>query len=153
MAIAASQFVLIANSEAKKLKAGELRRELKNRGLGTRGLKKELQVRLLKAIEDRVPTAPAVTEEVAPAIVLGEGARWKVLAPNQEPASEPPEGIGFHAPTVGTEEVPIVKNHDFSITFDRQPLIAHRNVGIVDRLKRRKTDPRSKKLCRRKKLL
>ena len=45
-AIAASRFVLVADSEMKKLKVDELRRELKNRGVGTGGLKKDLQARL-----------------------------------------------------------------------------------------------------------
>ena len=72
-AIAASQFVLIADSEMKKLKVDELRRELKNRGLGTGGLKKDLQARLKKAMEDRVPIVSAVTKEAAPATVFGEG--------------------------------------------------------------------------------
>ena len=40
--IAASLFVLIDDIEMKKLKVDELRRELKNRGLGTGGLKKDL---------------------------------------------------------------------------------------------------------------
>ena len=77
-------------------------------GLGTGGLKKDLQARLKKAMEDKVPIVSAVTQEAAPATVFGEGVYWKTLVPNEEPVSDPTEGTGFHAPTVGAEEEPIV---------------------------------------------
>ena len=149
-AIAASRFVLIADSEMKKLKVDELRRELKNRGIGTGGLKKDLQARLKKAMEDRVPIVSALTKEAASATVFGEGVYWKTLVPNEEAVSDPSEGTDFHAPTVGAEEVPVVKKRNFSATFDRQPFIAHRNVDIVDRFKRRKLDPQTKKVMQEK---
>ena len=92
----------------------------------------------------------AVTKEAAPATVFGEGVYWKTLVPNKESVSDPSEGTDFHAPTVGAEEVPIVKKRNFSATFDRQPFIAHRNVDIVDRFKRRKLDPQTKKVMQEK---
>ena len=144
-AIAASRFVLIPDNEMKKLKVDELRRELKNRGISTGGLKKDLQARLKKAMKDRVPIVSALTKEAASATVFGEGVYWKTLVPNEEPVSNLSEGKYFHAPTVGAKEVPVVNKRNFSATFDRQPFIAHRNVDIVDRFKRRKLDPQTKK--------
>ena len=96
-------------------------------------------------MEDQVPIISAVTTEAAPATVFGEGAYWKTLVPNEEPVSDPSEGTDFHAPTVRAEEVSVVKKCNYSATFDRQPFIAHRNVDIVDRFKRRKLDPQTKK--------
>ena len=45
----------------------------------------------------------------------------------------------------------MVKKLNFSAASDRQPFIAYRNVDILDRFKRRKLHPQTKKLMQEKK--
>ena len=75
------QFVLISDNDIAKLKVDQLRKELKARGLGIRGLKNDLKERLEKAMVDKIPMANVVNEEVAPQHVFGDGVYWKTLAP------------------------------------------------------------------------
>ena len=147
------KFVLITDNAMKKLKVDELRRELKDRGLGVGGLKKDLQDRLKKAMQDKVPIETAVTREAAPSVVFGEGVYWKKLVPMEEPIFDPTESTEYHAPTEGADEVSVVKKRNFSETFDRQPFIAYHNVDILDRYKRRKLHPQTKKIMQEKKRL
>ena len=75
------QFVLISDNDIAKLKVDQLRKELKARGLGIRGLKNDLKERLEKAMVDKIPMANVVNEEVAPQHVFGDGVYWKTPAP------------------------------------------------------------------------
>ena len=80
---------MIADADIKKLKVGELHKELKERGLTTSGLKKDLKERLEKAMSDKVSVTSSISEEYASLIVFGEGVRWKKLTPLEEPVFDP----------------------------------------------------------------
>ena len=56
---AGGEIVMIADGAIMKLKVAELQKELHLRCLSTRGLKAELQSRLKKAMEDKVPIGEA----------------------------------------------------------------------------------------------
>ena len=58
-------FLLISNDKIKKMKVDILRKELKIRGLGRGGLKKDLIQRLKQAMVDKVTTEKENTSEVA----------------------------------------------------------------------------------------
>ena len=127
----------------------ELRRELKARGLTTGGLKKYLKERLEKYMVDKVSVASSISEESAPPIVFGVVARWKTLTTLEEPVFDSTVSTEYHALTVGSEEVSVVKKRNFRETFDRPPFIGTYKVDILDRFKKRKIDPKTKKLCSR----
>ena len=68
--------VIIENDVIMKLKVDVLKDELKKRALRNKGLKKELQEILLKAMVDRSPLVPESSEEAAQPTVFAAGVKW-----------------------------------------------------------------------------
>ena len=112
-ATAKTQFFLIADAYIKKLKLDELRRELKARVFTTDGLKTDLKKRLEKDMVDKVSVLSSISEAAAPPLVFGEGLQWKTLTPLEEPVFDSTVSTEYHAPTVGPEEVSVVKKSNF----------------------------------------
>ena len=74
-----ARIVIITNDKIVKMKVSELKDELKKRGLWTKGLKGELQERLLKAMVDKAPMVDAASEEVAQPTVFSTGVKCLFL--------------------------------------------------------------------------
>ena len=146
-----AKFVLISDADIKKLKVDHLRTELKMRGLGRGGLKAELVARLKQAMIDKVPMKNDQASEAANAVVFATGAYWKVLTPDDTEIEDPNHNTQFHAPTVGEEEVPVVKKMNYPHVFDRAPFVGTIGVDKVDRYKRRRIDPITKEIIREQK--
>ena len=77
--------------------------------------------------------------------MFGEGVRWKTITPLEELVFDPTLITEYHAPTVGPEEVSVVKNSNFGETFDRPPFIGIYKVYIIDRFKRKEDIPKDRK--------
>ena len=142
-------FIMIEEPELKKLLVDQLKKELKKRGLATSGLKTELQGRLRKAMEDKIPVLQEQTIEApAQANVFREGARWKKLTAATCQRDDPLD-VFLHEPTfnvskLGDLEHAKVKKFDFVDTFDRPPFVGTREVEKLDCFKRQKLNPETK---------
>ena len=69
--------------------------------------------------------------------------------PLEYPVFDPTLSTEYHAPTVGHEEVSVVKKLHVGETFDQPPFIGTYKVDILDIFKRRNIKPNTEKLCRR----
>ena len=98
-------FVLISNDKIKKMKVDILQKELKIRGIGRGGLKKDLIHILEKAMVDKVPIEKEKTSEVANATVFLQGKNWKVLKPKDKVIEDPTDRTKFRAPAVDNNKV------------------------------------------------
>ena len=123
MDVADAQFVLISDADIGKLRVDNLRTVLKMRGIGRSGLKAELVARLEKAMIDKVPLKNDQESEAANVAVFAAGAYWKVLKPEDTEVEDPTHSTQFHAPTVGGEEVQVVKKRNYPHVFDRAPFL------------------------------
>ena len=141
-------FVMIEEQDLKKLLVDQLKKELKKRNFATSGLKAELQARLRKAMEDRIPVLPEQTSEAPTQTeVFSTGARWEKLTFATQARIDPLENY-LHEPTMSQElrdlEHTNVAKFDFVETFDRPPFLGLKEVDKLDRFKRRKFNPETK---------
>ena len=145
-------FVLLTEAEIKGFKVDTLRKELKSRGLHVTGKKAELVERLEKAMVDKVCVAVTRNSEPASTNVFTPGTRWITLTPLDETLDDPNDGSAFHAPTPNFPGVNIrtenaaPKKRNYGETFDRPPFVATVDIDELDSFKRRKLDPRTKKV-------
>ena len=111
----------ITIEEVLKMKVSELKSELKNRGLDTKGKKPELVSRLKEAIEKGIPIIKNLglskAENMAGAHFT-PGAHWVTLVCDGD-FPEEPQSENLRAPTVPPGEISIVKKRNFSQEFDR----------------------------------
>jgi hypothetical protein len=126
-------------TELDKKSNKDLQDELRKRGLKVGGKKGELQERLRKALEDRIPVGRKVAKgkkaKVTPgekaatektkrelSAVFPQSAYWRPLVPNEEAVSEP-DNTSFkkpRAPTVPEEDAATVPvKFNFDEAFDR----------------------------------
>ena len=95
--------------------------ELKKRGCSQKGKKAELQSRLVKAIEDKIPLVENLTTKKAKNLAgdsSSPGAYWDPLECTGDYVKDKtPEG--FRAPTVPADEVSLVKKRNYTQKFDR----------------------------------
>ena len=132
--------VMIADNAIMKLKVAELQKELHLRALSMRGLKAELQSRLKKAMEDKVPIGSAKTSEaVAQTRAFLPGAHWSLLTPTNDAVPDPTANSGFREPT-NSDKIEGIKHHNFAESFDRPVFASDVKEVALDRFKRRKRD-------------
>lgn len=138
---AASQphFVLIAESEIKKMVVDVLKKELKKRRLSTKGKKAILQERLKDAMKENIFVFPQ-EDVVVPSAGdnFKSGSYWKTLNPS-EVVDNPTRETIFHGPTEDPEtheQQPAKKN--FSEVFDRPVFAGTSKVPVFTKYKRRK---------------
>ena len=137
---AGGEIVMIADGAIMKLKVAELQKELHLRCLSTRGLKAELQSRLKKAMEDKIPIGEAKSSEpVAQTAAFLPDAYWSLLTPTNDAVPDPTANSGFREPT-NTEEIEGVKHHNFTELFDTPVFTSDVQEVVFDRYKRRKRD-------------
>ena len=151
-------FVLISDDDIKKLKVEGLRKELKMRGLSSKGLKSELVDRLKKAMTDRVSIVVAENTEAANAAAFGDKTFWIKLTPLDGIVRDFNVGTPYHAPTEDIldkeeQQAEGVSKRNYGEIFDRPPFVGACDVEVVDRFKRRKIDPRTKKVETKKKAI
>ena len=110
-------FILIPDSELKKMRVDVLKKECKKRNLPTSGRKAELLERLQKAMVDQVPIATTGNAEAPQQQgVFSTGAYWQFLKPCEEPVQDPTEHTSFYAPT-DSDKVK-AKVFNYSVAFD-----------------------------------
>ena len=136
---AGGEFVPITREALMKLKVDELRRELKKRGIPVSGNKNVLQVKLQKAMDDKVPVLTETDKErPAQPNLFHPNAFWERLHPGEEPVEDPTDGTHFFSPTDPEQAKP--KLYDYPDIFDRPPFTKIVDVPVFDRFGRRKID-------------
>ena len=113
------------------MKVDQMRKELKDRNLSTRGNKPELLERLKKAVEDGV--LPVIQSNRAPAPAgFQDNCYWELMPFEPNPIVEESrniEGIEFRPPTVAADAVRgSVKLHNVIGEIDRLPFTAEATV-------------------------
>ena len=111
----------ITTAEVPKLLVSDMKKELKKRGLDTRGKKNELATRLIDAITRGVPLKVDLTSSKAENLAgdsFTPGAHWEELPCDGDFIVES-QKEGFRYPTVPTGEVSAVKKRNYSQKFDR----------------------------------
>ena len=129
-----ARIVIIENDDIMKMKVSELKDELKKRALRTKGLKGELQERLLKAMVDRAPLVDSANEEVAQPTVSANGVKWLKIEPTNV-VPDPMHGSGMRAPTVPEGKTVQALRYDFVQIFDRPPFVSTVEKPVYDRYK------------------
>ena len=101
------------------MKVDILQKDMKIRGLGRGGMKKDLIHRLEQAMVDKVPMEKENTSEVANATVLSQCDYCKFIKPEDNIIEDPTDGTNLRAPTVDNNEVQMVKKRNYTEVFDR----------------------------------
>ena len=120
-----------------KMKVAELRSALKERGMGTNGLKAVLIARLKEGVSNNVPIVrdrPVAEANNSAGEAFQPGAYWKLLeqaGPEVDESVMNVDGVRFRAPTTPAEEHASAfaekpKKRNYSEMFDRRPFIAER---------------------------
>jgi len=77
------EFIEISQEKILSLKVDELRIKLGKRGVNKAGKKADLQDKLLRAMEKRVPLIDVAYGSTGPATSFNVSARWKLLSPKE----------------------------------------------------------------------
>ena len=104
--------------------------------------------RLQQAMIHKVPINNDHETEVANTNVFAAGNYWKVLDPEDTDIDDPTTSTNFHAPTVGNVKVIAAKKRNYAHVFDRALFFGTIEVDKLDRYKRRRVNPVTKKVLR-----
>jgi hypothetical protein len=117
--------------EVPNLKVGDLKEELKKRGIGTKGNKAELATRLSNALKNGAPLvdlSKGKTSNLA-GDSFTPGAHWEELACDGDFIVEKTMK-GFRAPTVPAGEVQQVKKRNYKEQFDRMVFTGKTEIPV-----------------------